>query len=98
MLGSFRCLTLLALLAAPVGALAAESPKCTPLELWGDGEHDDTRALTAWWRGNQVIWAQTGEAVGDTIAGHDFRLSSAIYVPAGSNRTLQRFRRGWRGR
>lgn len=89
-----RCLTLLALLAAPAAAFA-EPPKCTPLLLWGDGEHDDTLALNAWWRGDPVIWAQTGEAVGDTIAGRNFRLSSAIYVPAGSNRTLQRFRMIW---
>jgi hypothetical protein len=96
MLGSIsRCLALLALLAAPTAAFAAEPPKCAPLLLWGDGAHDDTLALNAWWRGDPVIWAQTGEAVGDTIASRDFRLSSAIYVPAGSNRTLQRFRMLW---
>ena len=40
---------------------AEEQEKCAagPRLLWGDGEHDDTAALNAWFRGETVIWAQT---------------------------------------
>ncbi len=63
--------------------------------LWGDGRHDDTTALNAWFRGEGVIWAGSGDAAPATIAGHSFRLSAAVYAPAGSGRTLADFRMLW---
>src|SRR5437868_15504173 len=57
--------------------------------LWGDGKHDDTTALGAWFGGADAVWAATGEPVGVAIAGHSFRLSDAVYVPAGTGRRLE---------
>jgi hypothetical protein len=87
------CTTFLALSPAP----AAEGPRCarSDIVLWGDGVHDDTTALNAWLRGENLVWAETGEPVGDAVAGHVFRLSSAIYVPGGTGRHLERFRLHW---
>jgi hypothetical protein len=48
--------------------------------LWGDGEHDDTAALNAWFRGETVVWAQTHEKVGAEIADRTFLLSSMVYM------------------
>ena len=78
-------------------ALAAEPPRCVrgDLVLWGDGRHDDTVALNAWLRGEDLAWAETGEPVGEAIAGHVFRLSSAIYVLGGTGRRLDSFRLIW---
>jgi hypothetical protein len=85
----------LALSQAP--ALAAEPPQCArgDMVLWGDGTHDDTAALNAWLRGDNLVWAMTGEPVGEAIADHVFRLSSAIYVPGGTGRRLEQFRLVW---
>lgn len=66
-----------------------------PLVLWGDGRHDDTAALNAWFRGDRVIWAETGKPVGAAIAGHTFTLSAAIFVPSGTGRTITHFRFVW---
>jgi hypothetical protein len=66
-----------------------------PVVLWGDGRHDDTAALNAWLRGHAAIWADTGTPVGAAIGGRRFRLSSAIYVQAGSGRVLRDFRLEW---
>lgn len=84
-------------LLAPSGAEAAERQHCvrTDIVLWGDGRHDDTQALNAWLRGEEVAWADSGEPVGAAISGHDFRLSAAIYVTAGSDRRLENFRLSW---
>jgi len=51
-------------------AYAAEAPHCArgDMVLWGDGEHDDTAALSAWLRGDNLVWAMTGEPVGEAIA------------------------------
>ena len=68
-----------------------------PVVLWGDGRHDDTAALNAWLRGHDAIWADTGEPVGAAIGGRSFRLSSAIYVQAGTGRVLRDFRHGMAG-
>jgi hypothetical protein len=89
-------LTLL-LCAATVPAAAAAPSKCAPgdVVLWGDGEHDDTAGLNAWFRGETVVWARTGEPVGATIVDQSFKLSEAIYVHAGTDRTLVRFRFVW---
>jgi len=92
------CLAILLAIIAPWGPiLAAEPPRCVrgDMLLWGDGGHDDTVALNAWLRGEDLAWAETGEPVGEAIAGHVFRLSSAIYVPGGTGRRLDSFRLVW---
>jgi hypothetical protein len=66
--------------------------------LWGDGRHDDTAALNAWFRGEPVLWGESGERVGAAIVGHDFRLSGAIYIPSGTGRRLDDFRMVWPAR
>ena len=63
--------------------------------LWGDGRHDDTAALNAWLRGDDLVWAETGDPVGEWITGRVFQLSSAIYVPGGTGRSLDSFRLVW---
>jgi hypothetical protein len=78
-------------------AEAEEQSKCAaaPHLLWGDGEHDDTAALNAWFRGERVIWAQTHDEVGAEIADRTFLLSSTVYVSGGTGRRLERFRMVW---
>src|SRR5207237_5962106 len=78
-------------------ATAEEQSKCdaAPPALWGDGEHDDTAALNAWFRGETVIWAQTHEPVGAAIADRTFLLSSVVYIASGTGRRLERFRLLW---
>lgn len=78
-------------------AQAEEDAKCAaaPHVLWGDGEHDDTAALNAWFRGEIVIWAQSHEPVGAEIADRNFLLSSTIYISSGTGRKLERFRMVW---
>jgi hypothetical protein len=78
-------------------ALASEAQDCVRAEtvLWGDGKHDDTAALNAWLHGDNAIWASSGAPVGAAIAGHSFRLSSAIYVASGTGRELSNFRLLW---
>lgn len=66
--------------------------------LWGDGRHDDAAALNAWFRGEGVLWAETGAAAGAVIAGRRFILSTALYVPSGSGRSLERFQLLWPAR
>jgi hypothetical protein len=78
-----------------LAAAAAAAPQdCVKAEviLWGDGKHDDTAALSAWLRGANATWAITGQPVGARILGHSFRLSSAVYVTAGTGRQLDDFR------
>ena len=89
--------TLLAALLALASAKADEQSKCaaSPHLLWGDGEHDDTAALNAWFRGETVVWAQTHEEIGAEIADRTFLLSSVVYVSSGTGRTLERFRMVW---
>src|SRR5437588_10976436 len=88
--------------AAVLGALAlasahAEPQHCVKAEiaLWGDGRHDDTAALNAWFRGEEAVWADSGAPVGAAISGHRFRLSDTVYVPGGSGRNLSDFRMVW---
>jgi hypothetical protein len=96
-----RCRFGAALLA--VMAYAAVLPACAatqdcirvPVVLWGDGRHDDVAALNAWLRGDDAIWADTGTPVGAAIRGRSFRLSSVIYVHAGTGRILRDFRMEW---
>ena len=89
--------TLLAALLALAAAKAEEPSKCdaAPHLLWGDGEHDDTAALNAWFRGETVTWGQTHEKVGAEIADRTFLLSSVIYISSGTSRKLERFRMVW---
>jgi hypothetical protein len=90
-----RFLAVIACLAAlPVHAATQDCTK-VPVVLWGDGRHDDTAALNAWLRGHDAIWADAGTPVGATIGGRHFRLSSAIYVQAGTGRILRDFRLEW---
>ena len=92
------------LAAGLIGVLLAASPawaedqsKCAaaPPVLWGDGEHVDTAALNAWFRGETVLWAQTGESVGSEITDRNFLLSSTVYIHSGTGRKLERFRMVW---
>ena len=87
----------LAMLVALSAATAEEPSKCAaaPHLLWGDGEHDDTAALNAWFQGETVIWAQTHDPVGEEITDRTFLLSSAIYISSGTGRKLERFRMVW---
>ena len=89
--------TLLAALLTLASAKAEEQSKCAaaPHLLWGDGEHDDTAALNAWFRGETVVWAQTHEKVGPEITDRTFRLSSVVYISSGTGRKLERFRMVW---
>jgi hypothetical protein len=82
---------------APAMARAAQPQDCVRADivLWGDGKHDDTAALSAWLRGADAIWATSGEPVGASIAGHNFRLSGAVYVPGGTGRRLEQFHLLW---
>ena len=93
----FLAAMLLAALLALSAAKAEDQSKCAaaPHLLWGDGEHDDTAALNAWFRGETVIWAQSHEPAGAEIADHTFRLSSTVYVSGGTGRKLERFRMVW---
>jgi hypothetical protein len=86
-------------LAIPAG-WAAEKPDCEAagLALWGDGKHDDTKALNAWFKGDRVVWAQTGRAIGSEIAGHDFLLSSTVFIPSGTGLRFERFQMIWPAR
>ena len=76
---------------------AAESSHCAAgsIVLWGDGQHDDTAALNAWFRGEDAVWGDSGEPVGPAIAGRSFLLSRAIYTPGGTSRILDRFKLVW---
>jgi hypothetical protein len=82
---------------SPLAARAAEPQRCVAADivLWGDGKHDDSAALNTWFRGADAVWAENGEPVGESIAGHSFRLSAAVYVPGGTGRRLEDFRMLW---
>jgi hypothetical protein len=83
--------------AVPIAARAEPPPQCVRADivLWGDGKHDDTFALNAWLRGENIAWADSGDAVGNEIAGRAFRLMDAIYITAGSGRVMRDFRLLW---
>jgi hypothetical protein len=92
---------LAALLGTPLSAaIAGQASLCQPghFALWGDAVHDDTAALNAWFQGENVVWAESGAAIGAAIADHSFLLSGAIYVPSGAGRRLERFRLVWPAR
>jgi hypothetical protein len=77
------------------GAEERSSCVAAPPVLWGDGVHDDTAALNAWFRGETVMWAQTHEPVGAEIADRTFLLSSTVYVRGGTGLRLEHFRMIW---
>jgi hypothetical protein len=87
---------LIGALALPA-SLAAEPQHCVPpaIILWGDGRHDDSVALNAWFRGADAIWAENGAPVGAIITGHSFRLSAPVFVRGGTGRRLDAFRLLW---
>ncbi len=93
----FMAAVVLAMFVALSAAISEEPSKCVaaPHLLWGDGEHDDTAALNAWFQGETVIWARTHDAVGEEIADRTFLLSSAVYISSGTGRKLERFRMVW---
>jgi len=73
-------------LAAAVARPAAAAPQhCVhpAVVLWGDGRHDDTKALQAWLDGSNALWGDSG---------------APVYVAAGSGRTLENFRFSWPAR
>src|ERR1700747_1009254 len=87
---------LLVILFALSPAKAEEKSDCAaPPVLWGDGEHDDTAALNAWFLGDTVIWADTHRPVGAEIANRTFLLSSTVYVSGGTGLRLEHFRMVW---
>ncbi len=88
---------LIAALMAVSPAAAEEPSDCAaaPPVLWGDGQHDDTAALNAWFRGESVVWAQTHVMVGSVIADHSFSLSATVYVHGGTDRKMERFQMLW---
>ena len=94
LLAAFLLAALLALASAKAEEQQSKCP-AAPHLLWGDGEHDDTAALNAWFRGETVIWAQTHETVGAEIADRTFLLSSTVYVAGGTGRRLEHFRMIW---
>jgi hypothetical protein len=88
---------LLIAVAALPSAWAADSSRCgaTLFVLWGDGRHDDSVALNAWFRGDPVVWGQTGRSIGPQIADHVFRLTAPIYIPSGTGRRIDHFKFFW---
>jgi hypothetical protein len=94
---NYLATSLLVAMIAVSPAAADETSKCSaaPPVLWGDGEHDDTAALNAWFRGETVVWAQTHEAVGSEITDHNFLLSSTVYIHSGTGRKMERFQMVW---
>ena len=78
-------------------ANAEQNSECAaaPRVLWGDGAHDDTAALNAWFRGEKVLWAETHQAVDAEIADRTFLLSSTVYVAGGTGLRLEHFRMVW---
>ena len=95
-----RAALLLLVVVAIPPAIAEERSDCAaaPAVLWGDGEHDDTAALNAWFRGDKVAWAETHEPVGAEIADRTFLLSSTLYVSGGTGLQLDHFRMIWPSR
>jgi hypothetical protein len=82
----------------PVSAAGGPSCEAADFSLWGDGRHDDTKALNAWFKGERAVWAETGLPVGPEIVGRVFRLSSTVYMPSGTGRRLEQFEMIWPAR
>ena len=88
---------MLAALVAVSPAAAEDQSHCAaaPPVLWGDGEHDDSAALNAWFRGETVVWAQTHQTIGSVIADRKFLLSATLYIHGGTGRKMERFQMVW---
>ncbi len=88
---------LLATFAAISPVSTTETSKCgAPLfVLWGDGMHDDSAALNAWFRGDAVVWGPTGRDVGAQISDRVFRLRGPLYISSGTRRHIEKFRFVW---
>jgi hypothetical protein len=80
---------------APAGYAEPQHCARAGIVLWGDGRHDDSAALNAWFGGDAAIWGESGEPVGAAIAGRSFRLSAPLYVSGGTGRRLEDFRMLW---
>lgn len=83
-----------ALLVATVWPMRHAGPRI----LYGDGEHDDTEALQAWYDGGIVVWPN-GRAVQSHIVRGTFAVSGSIVISSwGGSRRLENAtieRRGW---
>lgn len=99
---ALRCLAILLFAATAMltPAWAADGSKCGAklFVLWGDGRHDDTAALNAWFRGDAVIWGETGRNVGPQIVGKIFRLTAAVSISSGTGRSITHFQFVWPAR
>lgn len=98
MVAMFRLAALLLVALATASPVsAANSSKCGAklVVLWGDGRHDDSAALNAWFRGDAVVWSDTGRSVGAQIADRVFRLTSPIYISSGTSRSIEHFQFLW---
>lgn len=76
---------MLAAFAAPA-IVRAESLMALPpqrLVLWGDGVHDDTKALQALLDGKRVLRPDGSAMPGPVIGAGSYVLSDTIYVPPG---------------
>ena len=67
-----------ALCALPILGQVVSQPQARRPVLYGDGVHDDTVALQAWFDGKPVFWANSGERVGTHLTGEKFRVEWAL--------------------
>lgn len=98
MAAMFRLAVLLLIAIATASPVrAADNSKCGAklFVLWGDGKHDDSAALNAWFRGDAVVWGPNGRGVGSQISGRVFRLTSPIYISSGTSRSIENFQFLW---
>jgi hypothetical protein len=59
--------------------------KPTPV-LYGDGKHDDTEALQAWFDGDRVVYSDGAVAGGPTLANREFLISGPITLRGNAER------------
>ncbi len=64
-----------------IGMLTLGIPYDRVYILWGDGIHDDTEALNAWIRDENVYWRGNDKRVEDYIGGKVFKLSDSLLMP-----------------
>lgn len=61
------------------------------LILWGDGIHDDTRAVQALMDGRLTVWTPTGLLVKDRVADQTFRITKALTIGVNRRKALLPF-------